>query len=71
MFAPRNGDGEANFYLAQTTNGIETTVPDRTDENGYYTISMEWRGTPVFRNATTGTAGSAEYIVFEPDVDLA
>jgi len=71
MFAPTNGSGEANFYLAQVTNGIETTVPNTLDENNYYTIDMEWRGTPVFRGATTGSAGSAPYIVFEPDVDLA
>jgi len=71
MFAPNNGDGEANFYLAQVSNGIETTVPDALDENNNYTIGMEWRGTPVFKGATTGSAGSAPYIVFEPDVDLA
>jgi hypothetical protein len=45
-------------------------VGDTLDENNNYTYNMEWRGTPVFRNATT-SAGSAEYIVFEPDVDLA
>ena len=71
MFAPKNGDGEDNFYLAEVSNGIETTVPGELDENNNYTISMEWRGGPVFRNATTATAGSAEYIVYEPDVDLA
>ena len=71
MFAPTNGAGEANFYLAQVTNGIETTVPDTLDENNQYTIGMEWRGTVVFRGATTGSAASAPYIVYEPDVDLA
>ena len=71
MFCPTNGAGEANYYLAQVTNGIETTVPDKLDENNNLTIDMEWRGTPVFRNATTASAGSAEYIIFEPDVDLA
>ena len=70
MFAPTNGVGENNFYLAQVTNGIETDVPGVLDGNNNFTISMEWRGTPVFRNATVATAGSAEYIVFEPDVDL-
>ena len=71
MFSPTNGAGEANFYLAQVSNGIETTVPNTLDENNRYTISMEWRGTPVFRGATTGSASSAPYIVYEPDVDLA
>ncbi|GAG02632.1 unnamed protein product, partial [marine sediment metagenome] len=37
----------------------------------HYEVFMEWRGTPVFRGATVDTAGSAEYIVFEPDVNLA
>lgn len=69
-FSNSNGTGEGNFYLAQVTNGIETTVPNVLDENNRYKVEMEWRGTPVFRNATTGSAGSAEYIVFEPDVDL-
>jgi hypothetical protein len=71
MFAPRNGAGEPNFYLAEVTNGIEVRVGDSLDENNNYQYFMEWRGTPVFRNATTASAGSAEYIVFEPDVDLA
>lgn len=71
MFTNDNGSGQQNFYLAQVTNGIETTVPSALDENNNLTINMEWRGTPVFRNATTASAGSAEYIVFEPDVDLA
>lgn len=69
MFAPTNGVGEQNFYLAEVSNGIEVRVGDSLDENNNYQYFMEWRGTPVFRNATTGTAGSAEYIVFEPDVD--
>lgn len=71
MFAPRNGAGELNFYLAEVTNGIETRVADTLDENNNYVYEMEWRGTPVFRGATTGTASSAPYIVYEPDVDLA
>jgi hypothetical protein len=71
MFAATNGAGENNFYLAQVTNGIETTVPGELDANNMYTIGMEWRGTPVFRGATTGSAGSAPYIVFAPDVDFA
>lgn len=71
MFAPKNGAGEDNFYLAEVTNGIEVRVADTTDENNRYVYEMEWRGTPVFRGATTGSAGSAPYIVFEPDVDLA
>jgi hypothetical protein len=70
MFSNNNGRGGNNFYLAQVTNGIELRVGDTLDENNNYTYNMEWRGTPVFRNATT-SAGSAEYIVFEPDVDLA
>ena len=70
MFSNSNGVGGQNFYLAEVTNGIETTVPNTLDENNYYTISMEWRGTPVFRLATLASAGSAPYIVFEPDVDL-
>lgn len=70
MFAPTNGAGEENFYMAQVTNGIETTVPNDLDENNIYTIGMEWRGAPVFRGATTSTA-SAPYIVFEPDGDTA
>jgi len=71
MYAPNNGDGERNFFVAQVSKGIETTVPDRLDDNNRYSISMEWRGTPVFRGATTGSAASAPYIVYEPDVDLA
>lgn len=71
MLAPTNHAGEANYYLAQVSNGIETTVPDKLGPNNEYTMGMEWRGTPVFRGATTGSAGSAPYIVFEPDVDLA
>jgi hypothetical protein len=71
MFAPRNGAGELNFYLAEVSNGIETSVRDFVDENNNYTYDMEWRGTIVFRGATTGSASSAPYIVGEPDVDLA
>ncbi|MHC4645068.1 MAG: hypothetical protein ACYTBJ_06185 [Planctomycetota bacterium] len=66
-----NGAGDLNYYLGQVSNGIETTVPDTLDDNGNLNITMEWRGTPVFRGATTASAGSAPYIVFEPDVDLA
>jgi hypothetical protein len=71
MFSNSNGRGEQNFYLAEVTDGIETDIPNTLDENNNYTIGMEWRGTPVFRLATVATAGSAPYIVFEPDVDLA
>jgi len=71
MFAPTNGAGEQNFYLAEVTNGIELRVADVLDENNNYVYFMEWRGGPVFRGATTASAGSAPYIVFEPDVDLA
>ena len=71
MFSNRNAMGEGNFFLAQVTNGIEVTTADRLDENNNYRIDFEWRGTPVFRGATVATAGSAPYIVFEPDVDLA
>lgn len=66
-----NGAGDLNYYLGQVSNGIVTTVPDTMDDNDNLTISMEWRGTPVFRGATLASAGSAPYIVFEPDVDLA
>jgi hypothetical protein len=71
MFAPKNGVGEDNFYLAEVTNGIELRVADTTDENNNYVYEMEWRGTPVFRGATTASAASAPYIVYAPDVDFA
>ena len=70
-FAPTNGAGEMNFWMAEVTNGIETRVHDSLDENNNYVYEMEWRGTPVFRGATTGSASSAPYIVYMPDVDLA
>lgn len=60
-----------NFYIAQVTNGIELSPMVFDPATNMYENYVEWRGTPVFRGATTGTAGSAEYIVFEPDVDLA
>lgn len=60
-----------NFYIAQVTNGIEVSEMQFDPATNMYTTYVEWRGTPVFRGATTGTAGTAEYIIFEPDVDLA
>ena len=71
MFAKTNQMGESNFYLAQISKGIEITTADRLDDNNELRIDYEWRGTPVFRGATTDGAGSAPYIVGEPDVDLA
>lgn len=67
MFQP----GEQNFFMAQVTNGIEISPPVFNPENNSYTTYMEWRGTPVFRGATADSAGSAEYIVYEPSVNLA
>ena len=63
--------GEQNFYMAQVTNGVEISPMTFEPETNSYRTFMEWRGTPVFRGATVDTAGSAEYIVFEPDVPLA
>lgn len=77
--APTTDDGNwlmlkvspENFFIAQVTNGIELSPMIFDQSTNRYTNYVEWRGTPVFRGATKGTAGSAEYIVFEPDVDLA
>ena len=60
-----------NFYLAQVTNGVEISPMTFEPDTNSYRTYMEWRGTPVFRGATVDTAGSAEYIVYEPDVNLA
>lgn len=60
-----------NFYMGQVSNGIEISPLIFNPRQNMYEVFMEWRGTPVFRGATVDTAGSAEYIVFEPDVNLA
>jgi len=60
-----------NFYMAQVTNGVEISPLTFEPETNMYRTFMEWRGTPVFRGATVDTAGSAEYIVFEPSINLA
>ena len=59
-----------NFYMGQVSNGVEISPLEFDPATNMYRTFMEWRGTPVFRGATTGTAGSAEYIVFEPDVNF-
>lgn len=61
---------EENFFMGQISQGIEISPPEFDRDTNTYVVFMEWRGTPVFRGATVATAGSAEYIVFEPDVDL-
>lgn len=60
-----------NFYMGQVSAGVEISPLVWSPETNSYTVYLEWRGTPVFRGATVDTAGSAEYIVFEPDVNLA
>ena len=60
-----------NFYMGQVSSGIEISPLVFNPRANHYEVFMEWRGTPVFRGATVDTAGSAEYIVFEPDVNLA
>ena len=62
---------EENFYMGQVSNGVEISPLVFDPATNMYKVWMEWRGTPVFRGATTGTAGSAEYIVFEPAVNFA
>jgi len=58
----------SNFYLAQVTNGVEITLPQELDrDTNTYTAYMEWRGTPVFRGAASGTG---LYITYENSVDL-
>jgi len=63
--------GEQNFYMAQVTNGIEISPLTYDPNTNMYKTFMEWRGTPVFRGATADGAGTAEYIVYEPSVNLA
>jgi hypothetical protein len=62
--------GVDNFFMAQVTNGIETTPLEFDSDTNSYKTHLEWRGVPVFRNSD-GSASSATYIVYEPDVDLA
>lgn len=59
-----------NFFMGQVSQGVEISPLVFEPATNEYVTFMEWRGTPVFRGATTGTAGSAEYIVYEPNVAL-
>ena len=60
-----------NMHMAQITNGVEISPLEFDRDTNTFSTFIEWRGTPVFRGATTASAGSAPYIVFEPDVNLA
>jgi len=60
-----------NFFIAQVTNGIELSPMEFDPATNMYSNYVEWRGTPIFAGSTLATAASADYIVFEPDVDLA